>query len=49
MFINDERYVEDDEFENNLNFLEIGYNIDLIVEYFLKENDFDEMFEKLLK
>lgn len=47
--INDERHVEDDEFENNLNFPEIGYNIDLIVEYLLKENDLDETFEKLLK
>lgn len=49
MFINNERYVEDDDYEVDMIFLEIGYNIDLIVEFILKENDFDEMFEKLLK
>lgn len=47
--INDERHVEDDDFENNFNFPEIGYNIDSIVESILKENDLDETFEKLLK
>lgn len=49
MYINDERYVEDDDFEVDLEFLEIGYNIDFIVEFILNEKEFDEMFKKFLK
>lgn len=36
MFINNERYVEDDDYEVDMIFLEIGYNIDLIVEFMVK-------------
>lgn len=49
MIINDERYVEDDDFEVDLEFLEIGYNIDFIVELILNEKEFDKMFKKFLK
>lgn len=36
MFINNERYVEDDDYEVDMIFLEIGYNIDLIVKFIVK-------------
>lgn len=49
VFLNNERYVEDDDFEVEFKFLEIGYNIDLIVEIILKIEEFDELFEKVLK
>lgn len=49
VFLNNERYVEDDDFEVEFKFLEIGYNIDLIVEIILKKEEFDELFEKVLK
>lgn len=47
--INDERHVEDDDFEVDLEFSEIGYNIDSIVEPILNEKELDETFKKFLK
>ncbi|XP_061172162.1 NFX1-type zinc finger-containing protein 1-like [Saccostrea echinata] len=46
--INAERHVEDDEFEVDLEFEEIGVSVDLIIESILKNGVFDDLFKKLL-
>ncbi|XP_062590993.1 NFX1-type zinc finger-containing protein 1-like [Saccostrea cucullata] len=47
--INAERHVEDDDFDADINFGEIGVSIDLIIQAILEKGDFDELFEKLLR
>lgn len=47
--INAERHVEDDDFEVEFKFDEIGVSMDLIAKSVLENGEFDKTFEKLLK